>query len=97
MDFVLYRKPNRVAIRTYERGVEAETGACGTGAVASAVIGVKDYGLDFPVHVKTAKGYELVVDGTFDGESFSDVTLTGPVKLVFTGSLDWDSLDVVTE
>lgn len=97
VDFVLYRKPNRVAIRTYERGVEAETGACGTGAVASAVIGVKDYGLDFPVHVKTAKGYELVVDGTFDGESFSDVTLTGPVKLVFTGSLDWDSLDVVTE
>lgn len=97
VDFVVYRKPNRVAIRTYERGVEAETGACGTGAVASAVIGVKDYGLEFPVHVKTAKGYELTVDGTFDGESFSYVTLMGPVKLVFSGTLDWDSLDVVTE
>jgi len=97
VDFVLYRKPNRAAIRTYERGVEAETGACGTGAVATAVIGVKDYGLEFPVHVKTAKGYELIVDGVFDGEEFSSITLTGPVKKVFDGSLDWDSLDVVTE
>lgn len=95
VDFVVYRKPNRVAIRTYERGVEAETGACGTGSVASAVIGVKDYGLEFPVHVKTAKGYELVVDGDFDGEVFSNVTLTGPVKRVFEGSLDWDCLDPV--
>ena len=97
VDFVVYRKPNRVAIRTYERGVEAETGACGTGAVASAVIGVKDYGLEFPVRVKTTKGYELVVDGSYDGEEFADITLTGPVKRVFEGSIDWDSLDPVTE
>ena len=97
VDFVVYRQPDRVAIRTYERGVEAETGACGTGAVAAAVIGVKDYGLEFPVHVKTAKGYELIVDGSFDGEEFSDVTLMGPVKRVFEGTIDWDSLDPVTE
>ena len=97
VDFVVYRKPNRVAIRTYERGVEAETGACGTGAVASAVIGVKDYGLDFPVHVKTAKGYELIVNGRFDGEEFSGITLTGPVKHVFNGSIDWDSLEEIVE
>lgn len=97
VDFVVYRQPNRVSIRTYERGVEAETGACGTGSVASAVIGVKDYGLEFPVHVGTAKGYELVVDGSFDGEAFTGITLTGPVKKVFDGTIDWDSLDVVTE
>jgi diaminopimelate epimerase len=83
-----------VAVRTYERGVEAETGACGTGAVASAVIGVKDYGLSFPVHVKTVQGYELVVDGVFDEETISGVTLTGPVRKVFEGRIDWDSLDV---
>ena len=97
VDFVVYRQPDCVAIRTYERGVEAETGACGTGSVASAVIGVKDYGLEFPVRVKTSRGYELVVDGKFDGESFSDITLTGPVKKVFEGRLDWDSLDVDSE
>ena len=97
VDFVVYRQPNRVSIRTYECGVEAETGACGTGSVSAAVIGVKDYGLCFPVHVKTAKGYELIVDGVFDGERFHDVTMTGPVKKVFVGKFDFNALDFVTQ
>lgn len=97
VDFVVYRQPNRAAVRTYERGVEAETGACGTGAVASALIGVKDYGLEFPVHVKTAQGYELIVDGDFDGETFRSLTLTGPVRKVFEGRIDWESLDAGVE
>ena len=97
VDFVTYKAPNRVLIRTYERGVEAETGACGTGSVAAAVIGVADYGLAFPVQVKTVQGYELVVDGCYDGETFSNITLTGPVKRVFSGEIDWDSLDMVSE
>ena len=97
VDFVVYRQPNRVSIRTYERGVEAETGACGTGSVAAAVIGVKDYGLSFPVRVKTVKGYELIIDGGFDGETFSGITLTGPVKKVFTGKIDFNTLDFVTQ
>ena len=97
VDFVTYRAPNRVNIRTYERGVEAESGACGTGSVAAAVIGVADYGLSFPVHVKTVQGYDLTVGGEFDGEDFSNITLTGPVKRVFEGEIDWDSLDMVSE
>lgn len=97
VDFVVYKKPNRVAVRTYERGVEAETGACGTGAVCAASIGVADYGLEFPVHVKTVYGYDLVVDGEFDGEKVSRVTLAGPVKFVFSGTIDIDSLDMVSE
>ncbi len=97
VDFVVYREPNRVAIRTYERGVEAETGACGTGSVAAAVIGVADYGLTFPVYVKTVQGYELTVNGQYDGETFSHLTLTGPVKRVFSGEIDWNSLDMVSE
>lgn len=97
VDFVVFRKPDRVNIRTYERGVEAETGACGTGAVASAVVGVKDYGLSFPVRVMTAQGYELVVDGEFDGEDFRSLTLAGPVKEVFSGRIDWSGIDAVAE
>ncbi len=97
VDFVVYREPNRVTIRTYERGVEAETGACGTGSVAAAVVGVADYALSFPVHVKTVQGYDLTVDGDYDGERFSALTLTGPVKRVFSGEIDWDSLDMVSE
>ena len=97
VDFVTYKAPNRVLMRTYERGVEAETGACGTGAVAASVIGVADYGLAFPVQVKTLQGYELIVDGVYDGAAFSGITLTGPVKRVFAGEIDWDSLDMVSE
>ena len=93
VDFVTYHRPNRVDIRTYERGVEAETGACGTGSVAAALVGVAQHGLSFPVKVRTVKGYELVVGGTFDGQTFSDVSLTGPVAWVFDGEFDLDSLD----
>ncbi|MBR0198005.1 MAG: diaminopimelate epimerase [Kiritimatiellae bacterium] len=97
VDFVSYRQPNRLAIRTYERGVEAETGACGTGSIAAAVIGVADYGLEFPVHVKTSLGYNLIIDGVSEGNCFSNLTLTGPVKRVFSGEIDWDALDLIQE
>ena len=93
VDFVTYHAPNRVDIRTYERGVEAETGACGTGSVAAALVGVAQYGIGFPVTVRTAKGFELVIGGEFDGKAFRSVTLTGPVARVFTGEIDPDSLD----
>ena len=88
VDFVAYDPPGRLAIRTYERGVEAETGACGTGSVAAALVGVAQHGMAFPVHVETALGYELVVDGRWDGRAFSCVTLTGPVKRVFEGLIE---------
>ena len=97
VDFVTYRAPDRVSMRTYERGVEAESGACGTGAVAAAVVGVAQHGLSFPVKVKTASGYELVVDGEMQGDAFRSVTLTGPVKKVFDGEIELDSLDIAHE
>ncbi len=93
VDFVTYRAPHDVDIRTYERGVEAETGACGTGSVAAALVGVAQHGMAFPVAVHTAKGYELVIGGEFDGKAFRDVTLTGPVARVFEGEINLDSLD----
>lgn len=93
VDFVSYRSANRISIRTYERGVEAETGACGTGAVASAVIGVLDYGLEFPVKVSTYHGYELIIDGVASEEKISELFLTGPVEKVYSGVFDYDSLE----
>jgi len=97
VDFVKFVSPHTLDIRTYERGVEAETGACGTGSVAAAVVGVAQHGLAFPVDVHTIGGYTLTIDGLFDGQSFSHVTLTGPVKRVFAGTVDWDSLDTLAE
>ena len=96
VDFVHYRAPYDADIRTYERGVEAETGACGTGSVAAALIGVAQHGMSFPVTVHTAKGYELTIGGEFDGTGFRKVTLTGPVARVFDGEIDLDSLDTET-
>ena len=60
------------------------------------VPGVAQHGLSFPVQVKTARGYELVVDGERDGDGFASITLTGPVKKVYEGVLDWDSLDALS-
>ena len=88
VDFVAYRSPHHVDIRTYERGVEAESGACGTGAVAAAVVGVAQHGLAFPVTVRTAMGYELTIGGDYDGTAFSSVTLTGPICRVFEGEVE---------
>ena len=97
VDFVTYWAPHHADIRTYERGVEAETGACGTGSVAAALVGVAQHGMSFPVTVHTAKGYELTIDGEFDGVGFRNVTLTGPVARVFEGEIDLDSLDTGKE
>jgi diaminopimelate epimerase len=97
VDFAVFRKPDRVSIRTYERGVEAETGAFGTGSVAAAVIGLAQHGLSFPVHVKTVKGYDLTVDGEYSGGRFRSITLAGPVKKVYEGVIDWDALDIIQE
>ena len=88
VDFVTYRAPHEVSIRTYERGVEAESGACGTGSVAAALVGVAQHGLQFPVTVRTVKGFELMVGGVFDGAAFKSVTLTGPVARVFDGEME---------
>lgn len=90
VDFVKWQGPHALFIRTYERGVEAETFACGTGSVAAALVGVAEYGLDFPVRVTTLRGDVLTIDGDWDGAKFSRVTLTGPVKTVFSGHFSYD-------
>ena len=88
VDFVTFTSDRSLDIRTYERGVEAETFACGTGSVAAAVVGVAQHGLRFPVDVHTARGCVLTIDGERTAEGFSRVTLTGPVKKVFDGFVE---------
>lgn len=97
VDFVSLRGGNRLAIRTYERGVENESGACGTGAVSCAVAAVERYGLTLPLQIKTSSGYDLVVDGDFRKRRCTGMTLTGPVKFVFSGTIDTDEVDMGNE
>ena len=76
--------PARVAMRTYERGVEAETLACGSGAIASALWAGGE-GARSPVEVRTAGGDVLVVSFERAGEGY-DVRLTGPAEVSFRGT-----------
>ncbi|KAF0152068.1 MAG: diaminopimelate epimerase [Ignavibacteria bacterium] len=77
----------KIKIRTYERGVEDETFSCGTGAVASAVLMLYNKLVNKPVEILAKSGDQLFVDFIFDGQKFTDVSLTGPAKVVFNGEI----------
>jgi diaminopimelate epimerase len=80
-------KNNKVYIRTYERGVENETLACGTGAAASAIIASLKYGISSPVNLITKGGDELIVDFAVYQKRIKELALTGPAKITFTGKI----------
>lgn len=76
-----------LAIRTFERGVENETLACGTGVVASALVHHQLTGAPSPVRIKVRGGDVLEVGfESVDGE-YRNVTLTGPADFVFDGQI----------
>ena len=79
---------NKIAIRTYERGVEDETLACGTGVVASALIFGAVENINGPVTVIARGGDELQVGFEKSGNGFRNATLTGPAEFVFEGSIE---------
>lgn len=84
VDFVARLGHSRIAMRTYERGVEAETLACGSGAIASATCAFMD-GATSPVAVLTAGGDELLVLAERDGSGW-DVKLSGSAEIAFEGT-----------
>jgi diaminopimelate epimerase len=88
VNFLERRSGNKIAIRTYERGVENETLACGTGVVASALIFAATEKTDGPIGVLVRGGSELSVDFRRAGERFTDVTLTGPAEFAFEGTIE---------
>ncbi len=90
VDFVSVTDKGELRIRTYERGVEAETWACGTGAVAAALIhslleGMVGEGI---ARVIPLSGELLRVWYRREGNTFSGVKLEGPVTVTFTGTYE---------
>ena len=79
-----------LSLRTYERGVEAETLACGTGVVASALVAALLGKVKSPVRCLTRGGDTLTVQFRYSASEsrFSDVWLEGPAKIVFEGEID---------
>jgi len=88
VNFIQKRGPKNVLVRTYERGVEDETLACGTGVVASALIFAATEKVDGPISVTVRSGSELSVDFKRAGDKFTNVTLTGPAEFAFEGTID---------
>ncbi|MCA1808578.1 MAG: diaminopimelate epimerase [Kiritimatiellia bacterium] len=76
-------------VRTYERGVEDETGACGTGIAACALIAGRLGLVQPPVKLVCRYGDSLMVDYQLTERGAGGLRLTGPVKYVFTGRVAW--------
>lgn len=88
-NFAQVLSPGHIAIRTYERGVEDETLACGTGMVACALMHHLLTGAPSPVKVDVKGGDTLEIGFEVTGEQqFSKVTLTGPADFVFEGDIE---------
>lgn len=86
-NFVEIIAPGSLAIRTYERGVEDETLACGTGVVASALIHHLITRVPSPVQIRVRGEETLEVGFQVQNGHFSKVTLTGTADFVFDGSI----------
>ena len=87
-NFVKQLEPGRIAIRTYERGVEDETLACGTGVTASGLIYALLNDSEAPVRVLVRGGDWLEVGFRKTLSGFEEVTLEGPADFVFEGTID---------
>ena len=88
VNFIEKRGPDKIAIRTYERGVEDETLACGTGVVASALVFAVIENAEGPIAVVARGGDELRVGFDRIEKQFRCVTLTGPAEFVFEGTIE---------
>jgi len=88
VNFVQLRGDNSIRVRTYERGVEGETLACGTGVTASALISAELHHFTSPVRVQVQGGDLLEVSFEKKDGQFGNVRLTGPADFAFEGRIE---------
>ncbi|MFH1413866.1 MAG: diaminopimelate epimerase [Candidatus Omnitrophota bacterium] len=85
VNFVEVQLPDAIRLRTYERGVEDETLACGTGSVASALIFSLKTGINRQIKLLTESGEILKVYFRREKNNFKDVWLEGKASLIYKG------------
>ena len=88
VNFISRGDDNKIHLRTYEKGIEAETHACGTGSVASAVLLAHLGRVQSPVTVVQSGGEEFRVSFDLKTHGATNVVLEGPVAVNFDGSVD---------
>ena len=93
VNFVVVRDEHSIDVRTYERGVENETLACGSGVVASAVTSAMFGKVKPPVAVKTRSGIVLEVSFAMRGGYAEDVRLRGDARLIYKATVTSETLD----
>jgi diaminopimelate epimerase len=89
VNFVYVQSTSKIAVRTYERGVEGETLACGTGAIASALVCAARSRAVSPVDVITRSGESLKIHFKQHQSEFPEVFLEGEAKVAYEADL-WD-------
>ena len=87
-NFVQILGPNSIRVRTYERGVEGETLACGTGVSASALVTARLHKFTSPIKIQVQGGDILEVSFDEKDGEFSNVKLNGPADFVFEGTVE---------
>ena len=92
VNFVVVRDRGSIEVRTYERGVEAETLACGSGVVASVSVSALFGKVQSPVKVLTRSGITLEVSLQKQGAELRETRLKGDARVVYRGSMTPETL-----
>jgi diaminopimelate epimerase len=91
VNFICKQKQGHLAIRTYERGVENETLACGTGSIAAALITSCKTKWQSPINLLTRSGEYLTIYFKKDGSIFNDIYLEGDARIIYSAQLGEDA------
>ncbi len=91
VDFIELIDDHNLKMRTYERGVEGETLACGTGATASALIAYARGKVSPPITVITVAGKKLIIDFKYEKNQFSNVSMEGEALVSCVGQMKPDA------
>ncbi len=94
VNFVSKLGHSELEIRTFERGVEGETLACGTGACAAAIVYSLLNEIPSPIKVRTRLGEHLLFDFQKQQEQILNLTMLGPAQFIFEGQVFFEAFSV---
>ncbi len=92
VNFVTLSGAQQMNIRTYERGVENETLACGTGSIAAALVSAALGKIKTPISIRTRSGIMLIVDFKREGDAFREISLEGDARIIYKGEIEREAL-----
>ncbi|MEE8540607.1 MAG: diaminopimelate epimerase [Desulfobacterales bacterium] len=91
VNFISLKQDNTIIMRTYERGVEDETLACGTGAIAGALVTASKFKTESPIRVCTRSGEFLTIYFKMIAGSYGDIYLEGDARVIYKAELGEDA------